>query len=822
MAVLTDEVNMELPKLLAFPDKYFPAFDGSNQQDVKMQPLSGFMHAMEDAHQSDAHFVCYTLPALSEAADKGLRVKKDALVPLVEQGDGYEPQLNYAAIDVDLPGHREWTDADRAEFVETVRTQPLLQQAGIYFSQHGWRAIWPLEVPIPARYADSYLSQFIAHVRDLGIPADEQCKDWTRMFRLPNVRRESDDGAYRSTAEVSDFTSMRPLTWAPDERDDALAKMSSSPMPTSDGSTGEGDHWGYGPASHPWVEDALAAIDADITYEEWVRVGMALKHEWGNDAFYLWDQWSSTGTKYEGTDACRTKWDSFSGTRYGKPVTLRTLAFKAKQAGFRMPLGEDQKLVADEMADTLNMPAQEAAHALVAFVASSNHFYVWDESNSSYTPPYKSDGLLWAINNLCPTLADGRHVNEKGNLHQTKNLLDAIGTPVHEVQLVMGQEGNYYEPSSQAMLEGVGSIQADVVPEHDPEIDQWLRLIGGPKADELLDWLAVYPRFGDPVCALYLHGPPSIGKGMLAEGIAVGMHGRAPTPYSALTESFQEEIANCPLILADEAIPTGFYGDNASSIFRRIIGTTQMSLNRKYKPHATLIGAPRLLITANNDDALKMREDLTENDREAIKRRIGYIKTDAKAAAYLESLGGRAHTEAWVDGGGIARHIMWLAENRQVTAGDRFLVEGWDSELIRTFNFKTGINQELLIALVSYIDSGTRSDMMPYGDGEFLVHMKTLHNKWKTLTNSFKVPTQSQLSNALDSISPAGTKRPRVNDKRPTCYIIDLDAIFYAADHFNLADRNELEAKINTPSERIIDGEQPRADSIFKGIQQKG
>ena len=86
------------------------------------------------------------------------------------------------------------------------------------------------------------------------------------------------------------------------------------------------------PERLPEVERALEAIDPDLNYEEWIKVGMALKAGLGDtpEAKELWRKWSAGGFKFvEGEP--EEKWDSFQ--REG--VGLGSLFELAAAAGFR-------------------------------------------------------------------------------------------------------------------------------------------------------------------------------------------------------------------------------------------------------------------------------------------------------------------------------------------------------------------------------------------------------------------------------------------------------------------------------------------------------
>lgn len=82
--------------------------------------------------------------------------------------------------------------------------------------------------------------------------------------------------------------------------------------------------------------DLLQQIDPDLSREDWIRVGMALHHEYDGEeeGFELWNDWSAYGSKYPSEEALRTQWDSFT-RRVGpgrKQVTMATVKMLAKQS----------------------------------------------------------------------------------------------------------------------------------------------------------------------------------------------------------------------------------------------------------------------------------------------------------------------------------------------------------------------------------------------------------------------------------------------------------------------------------------------------------
>lgn len=92
--------------------------------------------------------------------------------------------------------------------------------------------------------------------------------------------------------------------------------------------------------------ELLNAIPADCSYDEWLKVGMALKHE-GADCS-VWDSWSSHGYKYKAGE-CAKKWRSFNR----HDVTGGTLYHIALEYGYRPPQEEQDYDIHNLLLDEL-------------------------------------------------------------------------------------------------------------------------------------------------------------------------------------------------------------------------------------------------------------------------------------------------------------------------------------------------------------------------------------------------------------------------------------------------------------------------------------
>lgn len=76
---------------------------------------------------------------------------------------------------------------------------------------------------------------------------------------------------------------------------------------------------------------------AVLTYQEWVNVGMALKHE--GISVDEWDRWSARDPARYHPGDCEQKWQSFNGS--AAPVTGGTIVQMAKEAGWRPSRRDD-------------------------------------------------------------------------------------------------------------------------------------------------------------------------------------------------------------------------------------------------------------------------------------------------------------------------------------------------------------------------------------------------------------------------------------------------------------------------------------------------
>jgi len=86
------------------------------------------------------------------------------------------------------------------------------------------------------------------------------------------------------------------------------------------------------------AKEAISALSPDCSQDDWIRCAMALRHQFPSqdeEAFALFDSWSSEGRTYEGEEKTRYRWDHTSATPSNRlPTTMRTIFKLAKEAGW--------------------------------------------------------------------------------------------------------------------------------------------------------------------------------------------------------------------------------------------------------------------------------------------------------------------------------------------------------------------------------------------------------------------------------------------------------------------------------------------------------
>jgi len=692
-----------------------------------------------------------------------------------------------AWIDVDNPGHARWQTADHARkgVDEVLAKLPADLRDTVYWyaTRGGVRLVWRLAEPVEARHWRSWMSQFRTMLSAHGIHTDECSEEYARHFRLPLVRRDGAD----LDLPVGEVGHQGTLSWEP-PADVTVETVSEGADPSqwsdqhppfdpekdtpkaSDYTPLKDSEWhepltqpsplGVPGERHRQIRRCVCSITAMLRSEEPARifklVAPSVLADKSPDAPGLRELW----------DLCRWACSAQKAERIGLEGIRNTIFARARQATTTQTDGDEP---VDE--DEYDASKDDVRERIVLIIEKAH--YVLHEDTGQYFGPVGRDSVYIALRQVSPSLYSLAYTNQ-GKKIPVNNFLERHARIVDSVVAKVGETGIRYNVVTDQIIEGICAIRSDLSPAYHAEIHEWLEHLGGTEKDRLLDWLATLTDLDWPTCALYIEGPKSIGKGMLADGIA-SLWGSKPATWTDFTASFNDQLSRVPLVWADEKIPSDrFASQEASITLRQMVGNSSFTLKRKYLPSQSVTGCLRFLITANDGDALRLHEEMNRESYLAVVERIGHIKAGPQAAKYLEANGGRAFTAEWVSGDLIAQHLLWLRDNRSVTRGTRFIVPGWESTHHVHLRGASRTARSLLDAICTHLDGDSPNpEGLWIGDGRMLLTQKAA--KVLMVANTpFNTPEHKALSRTLGSLGDEkGRIRYSKTSKRFRAYSIN-------------------------------------------------
>jgi len=462
--------------------------------------------------------------------------------------------------------------------------------------------------------------------------------------------------------------------------------------------------------------------------------------------------------------------------------------------------------------EELNRFAESAGCSRDAFtrrwiIQKAKSYYLY--FNGGYLPPVTdSDMAVAALRDLAPAHSAGVNlwkVSARGDLalKTPPELMQSYGTVAGEIVVDLTASIAKFDDTTRIFYEAPCPLRK-LAPTYDHEVDEWLRWLAGEHFETLSDWIAVATDLRESCAAVYLDGVPGAGKTLLADGLARLWTEEKPTPLEEAMSNFNQSLSKCPFVLADETLPKDFRGRVRTAELRQFIQARSRPLSRKFLPNASMRGAIRLLITANNTELLVSGEALSMNDIQAIVDRIIYIYCPANSARYLRTV----DTRSFVTGDRIAKHALWLQEHRDVKAGKRFLVEGSDSSLHRTLTTSSGLRSAVCNWLVAFLLSPKNAETTTKGlvrkhDGQLLATSRGLAQWWTLYPTNEASPTAGRVSQALAGLSKGPKIQLKDGEGRRTHYwVIDKENLVAWADRNGYATGDVIIEALMTPTEK--------------------
>lgn len=746
---------------------------------AKFHPMT-FEDALKRRHATDAHCVGYVMPQGAPTA----RLNLSHLADLIEEG--VEPVLNWVFVDIDNEEHAGWTPEAAKEHWLELEGPEELDNAVFYSTRGGYRLVWRLAEPLPVSWAGDFVKQFTQYLHRQGVPVDLQCvAQWNTLFRLPFVHRDGVD--LQAHVDTTALEGGLTLQWSPPRPLKRQVKTSVA-----------------------GISDATAPQLTPLTKEEWQQFNGATGLLEG--ALGILKSGGRLGQRGSRQNAMFSVAGAVMGHLGAKGAAL---GFRAMAPSVAARQDEEGAPTLEELWGRLKYlaaleagkeEAQEKAAKITAtgqppIVYRGSKFFVRNTEHETYVGPIDGVGLCQMLEQHFTTVGVVETTNDKGSLLSPSKLTQRYGRAALQVQYEMGLDAGHYSDKNFGTLHMGCCVGVPVEAKFNPDVAKWLELFAGDHHEKLLDWLATAAQLNDPTCALYIHGAPGTGKGLFASGLAA-LWGTGATSYNDAVGKFNSALTRNPIVHVDEYFAFFDGQDGFSGAFRSLIGDTTRQLRVKHMSSATLVGCPRLVICANNGDALQINENLTGQDLAAIAQRVLYIKNNPQAADFLRGLGGRVRTKNWVNGpdgsvGAVGQHITWLKENRQVTPGGRFLVEGVMGDWHRDLMGSSGLSGAVLGAVAHYVQRGQYDEGLELYKGDVLVNAPALRRLWGALTGD-KSPRETTLVKSLRTLSNDKTVRRRTSTGRLRFYKLNGADVLRTAENLQIGDvdkmKEELEA----------------------------
>ncbi len=407
---------------------------------------------------------------------------------------------------------------------------------------------------------------------------------------------------------------------------------------------------------------------------------------------------------------------------------------------------------------------------------SRGEIYIWDQNAEKYEYWNAKDDLWAALQAFAPDFHAGTRWPTKQSIYIQRNFMfRAKKIDFH----MKGYDNRIDFENHTAWISTLH--KSKYTPVYHEDVNYWLRVFGGKSSDRLLDWLASFTRLDRSTCMLYICGPKGIGKNLLAESLGQIWGGFAD--WEDRASDYQSDMGRNPYIWANEDMEKPRRTSIMAAI-RRVIGGGSQRINEKQRPAYGMEAYYRLLVTANNSKLLKSWANLSDDDVEAVRERVGYFYACAGAKDALAKLAQDRNitvNELTTEFSSykVAEHVLWLAQNRKLKneGNQRLLVEGWSSDVTDALEYET---QEAFLfanAFHSCQQTSIHSSIKNI-DGEYWINFNNLVNEWEEI--SFKRTDQIRWKEMRDFVKMLSTnekKRIRVGGSHSNAvYFHKLDS----------------------------------------------
>ena len=331
------------------------------------------------------------------------------------------------------------------------------------------------------------------------------------------------------------------------------------------------------------VRALIMSLDPDCHHDEWVRVGMALHHQFdgADEGWMLWDEWSSEGSKYRDGE-CERRYGTFSA-KGRVPITLASVKAMEREAE-SIEIKEEQ------------LPKMLREWAFVQVEGSAR--VVRENLNKNQIVLYKLEDLKKEHMN-CRVLSDGAkpkliNLVDLWLEHPKRRTFAAGLTFAPDMEVL--DRYNLWRGWSQDAVEG--------------DVQPWLDFVTNVIADGseananyIIAWAAqiIQKPMTKVGVGLVLRGRKGTGKTKFGEllGGLFKAHHKIVSRAEHVTGNFNRHLEDTLLLQADEAYWAGAKASEGA--LKDLLTNPEITIERKGVDAYTAPNYTRVLFTSNED-----------------------------------------------------------------------------------------------------------------------------------------------------------------------------------------------------------------------------
>ncbi len=679
-----------------------------------------------------------------------------------------------------------------------------------------FRVVLPLSHPVPASEWPGFWARFQAQ---LPVPSDPSCKDPARIYGLPFTPEEDLDASFFEIGEGPDLDVNTVMTWPlpagavalPSNRVQIVGDTLDVKLVKAHGKALQkkknpevaqlGTMIVELASGRPWMQEqgqrhaAMLPITKELDRKFSSYSLEALTAVWERSVTALADG-DPTWDPNQRLADIRRAYDKPRRERLEASAQRETDEAKAKAAVIAQARGDGSSEVYGdtELAELRNLAGLPVDADLTKFwvrTLAGAHYVL---TLRGYIGPYvDSDVMQICRDYLAPAkvkMTEWSEPKQKEVKMQTRDFMHAYSTPIVRIVVDTTTDGRGYV-DDEGTLHEPACVLRKIPAVFNAKADEYITRVGGVHAEKFKDWLATYTHTKRPTCAIYFAGPAGTGKTRIPTMLAAMYAGKpSPTQLKQVLSNFNADLARSPGIFQDEKMSK----HTSSGDLRILVGTSNFTLTRKFLPTSTIIGCPRLILSANNHDMLKFQEEEhTTDDIDAISGRFLFLSVGQDVADWINANEGYDLMTAFTEGV-FEQHVMWLQEQRAarvLTKKDRWLVTGEASEVQAITSTSSPVGSGICQWVAKYfenpkmIETVSQRGVQVDARGVW-VNSRTILDTWETVVrNNDARISDANVTSALAALAvklPEGTEDrryigPPLAKKRSRFRLMRMDVI---------------------------------------------